>query len=366
MGYFPLAAMQAAAPDPVSGMFGAGFVSPWRRDSGTARDACHVVAYDEGRQVPIDLAPLSAEVPAWRLDDTRALVTVGPAGAQPASMRAAQLYRSLLDHGAGLEAVQPGEGFSTWEGSPLWLSLAAIRKPAALGVLAVSAPGRVEVMRTEHGLWLVEHAGGPWRAPRALRHDPGAGDDEALLLDILYGLTADAADTPALGRFEAARAALLFVGSMPGPAGRCAQEAWAMVARCCAIAAIVAPGGSALGNLSSAAEAATARALDSVLSVVVDGLPPAEAPGPLGIAPLTRDRFIALALAGDPARIAAGLRGLGRATLDRVRQGRIEAIDPLEALGLAACLGRLRGSMVRPNTPPPRPLAIHGASWRRP
>jgi hypothetical protein len=179
-----------------------------------------VMSYAERRMLPIDIAPVSAEVPTWRLDDTQTFVTVGPAGARSAALRAADLYRGLMDRRASLAAIDPGEGFVTWEGSPLWLSLAAIHKPPGLGVLpAASAPGRVQVMRTEDGEWLVEHAGGPWRAPRALRHHAMAGDDEALLLDVLYGVSGAAPETAALRRFEAARTALRPAASRGRPQG---------------------------------------------------------------------------------------------------------------------------------------------------
>lgn len=351
-----LAGMEAAAAGLLGGMprLDAGAV-PRDGRSATRGDG-QVVAYGERRPVRIDLAPLSAEVPTWRVDDTQALVTVGAAGAQSAALRATQLYRSLMELGAGLAVVQPGEGFSTWEGSPLWLSLAAIRKPAALGVLAVSTPGRVEVMRTEHGEWLVEHAGGPWQAPLTLRYAATAADDEALSLDILYGLVPEKTDTPALHRFDAARSALRFAASVAGPAGWCAQEAWGMVARCCAVAAVMGD-----GNAPSSPDGATARAMHATLAAVVEGLAPAEAAGPLATPPLSRDRFIAIALSGDPDRIAAGLRGLGRATLDRVRRGHIEGIDALEAVAFAACLGRLRREATRRSPA----LEMNRVSWSR-
>jgi hypothetical protein len=339
---------------------------------GAERDRGQLVSYAEQRPVPIDLAPVSAEVPAWRLDDTQTLVTIGPAGAMSATRQAAGLYRNLMDGGAGLAAIRPGEGFITWEGSPLWLSLAAIRKPAELGVLAASDPGRVQVMRTEHGEWLVEHAGGSWRARRALRHDATAADDESLLLDVLYGVAAGASLATALRRFETARAAVRFAGSVAGPAGCRAQEAWAMVARCCATAAAQ-PSGDALPS----ADEASARAMQAALSAVVDGLAPAVAAAPFAIAPLARDRFITAALSGDSDRVAAGLRGLGRTVLDRVRRGLIDEIDPVETLALAVCLGRLTretatvrvprvsGGPARIRARPALAGGWHGVQWRR-
>lgn len=304
-----------------------------RRAGRPADGAQGVVPYSERRAIPIDVAPVSAEVPSWRLDDTQALVTIGPAGTRSATLRAAELYRHLVDYRIGLAAIRPGEGFATWQGSPLWLSLAAIGKPAALGVLpGASSPGSVMVMRTEHGEWLVEHAGGPWRGQRARRHDAMAADDETLLLDVLYGLADESPQAAALQRFETARAALRFAGRAADPAGWRAQEAWALVARCCATAAMQQP--------EANAPVAT-LAWQTTLSVAVDGVAPAVVGDPLAVAPLARDRFNAVALSGDRHRLAGALCGLGRATLDRVRQGRIDAIDPIEALALAACLGRL-------------------------
>jgi hypothetical protein len=357
--------------------------APLSRHAGDGtHDDRHVVSYAERRQARIDIAPVPAEVPTWRLDDTQTLVTVGPAGPRAAALRAADLYRHLMDpnlsapnridpsvidrHGS-LAAIEPGEGFITWEGSPLWLRLAAIHKPLDLGVLAgASAPGRVQVMRTEHGEWVVEHTGGLWCAPRAVRHHARADDDEALLLDVLYGVSGAAADTAMLRRFEAAHAALRFAGRVAEPAAWRAQEAWAMVARHCAIPAVqpdrdVAPpldiaqaGMTQAGAMQAdmtQADAAQADitqagmthdgAMQAALTVVVGGLGSDVAGDPLAVAPLARDRFMSIAATGDPERLVAGLRGLGRATLDRVRQGRIDSVDPLDAVALAVCLGRL-------------------------
>ncbi len=84
--------------------------------------------HGERRRVLIDVAPATPRAACWRLDDTHALVTVQKGGAGSAALRAAELYHALMA-GGGLGLLNPGEGFSTWEGSPLWLALARIGKP---------------------------------------------------------------------------------------------------------------------------------------------------------------------------------------------------------------------------------------------
>ena len=319
-----LAAATLSAFDPTSA---AGRVERWSRNGSSGADH-DMVSYSERRFVPIDLAPVAKETPIARLDDTRALVTVEAGGASAAGLRAAALYRSLMVQRAGLSVLRPGEGFATWDGSPLWLSLAGIRKPPALGVLTVAIPGRVQVMRAADGVWLVEHADGPWRVPSAHHHDATADDDQSLSWDVLYGIT-----TPVPDRFDTAITALRFVARLAGPDGARAQEAWAMVARACALVP----------------RDAQERALHASVSIVLDGRV-SPAPADLRtIPPLDRGRFVTLALSGDPARIASGLLGLGRAAIGQIRRGRFDGIGPLEALALAVCLGRLtRGPAAAP------------------
>jgi hypothetical protein len=319
----------------------AGRVERWSRNGSPGADH-DMASYSERRFVPIDLAPLAKETPISRLDDTKTLVTMEAGGASAAALRAAALYRSLMVQRAGLSVLRPGEGFATWDGSPLWLSLAGILKPPALGVLTVATPGRMQVMRAADGVWLVEHAGGPWRVPSAHHHDATAGDDQSLSWDVLYGIT-----TPVPDRFDTAVMALRFASRMDGAR---AQEAWAMVARACAL---VAP------------HDAEERALHASVSIVLDGRVP-RAPADLRtIPPLDRGRFVTLALSGDPARVASGLLGLGRAAVDQVRQGRFDGIGPLEALALAVCLGRLtRGPTVAPSVHVPDPERICMAMQR--
>jgi hypothetical protein len=159
-----------------------------RRAPGRGGFDAHV-SHGERRPVAIDLFPARPATQCWRLDDTRSLVTVGSAGPQGASVRAAELYRSLLDGGATLDLLQPGEGMATWEGSPLWLTLAGIGKPASLGVaLNEATPARFEVLRLPDGAWHVEHAGGAYAAPRRRLHGADAAESSALLTDVLYGV----------------------------------------------------------------------------------------------------------------------------------------------------------------------------------
>ena len=304
-----------------------------RRRRGTAAQDPQVVSYAERRQMPVDIAPVSTEVVAWRLDDTQALAPVGPSNPATAAARAADLYRALMDDGTGLAAIEPGAGFITWAGSPLWLSLAGIGKPAALGVLPVAMPGRIQVIRTERGEWLVEHAGGIRPAPRALCHEASAGDHEALLLDVLYGVAGTTPESAALHRFEWALDAMRFARGAPQPMAWRAQEAWGMVARCCAAAAQ--PG---LGLADSD------RALEAALGALVDGPVPAIPSEPRAFPLLARERCIAMLLSGNRNRIAAALGVLGRAALEQASRGCIDGIGPLESVALALSLGRLTTS----------------------
>ncbi len=234
-----------------------------RRGSGHGRLDAHV-SHGEQRPVAIDLAPARPATPCWRLDDTRSLVAVGAAGPQAASVRAAELYRSLLEGDATLDLLQPGEGMATWEGSPLWLALAGIRKPSRLGVaLNGSVPARVELLHLQDGTWHVEHAGGPYTAPRRRLHAADAAETSALLTDVLYGVPEQVAGARAqrsLGGFARTRARTggTWTPSAESPASDAdplqdawrAREAWAAVARDWAriaaaldgVAAVPAPG----------------------------------------------------------------------------------------------------------------------------
>ena len=93
--------------------------------------------------------------------------------------------------GGGLDLLRPGERVRSWEGSPFLLHLAAIAKPASLGVLPSSAtPARIEVARHEAG-WTVTHAGGGWSAPQRTALPRGAEDTDALLHAALWGAGQD-------------------------------------------------------------------------------------------------------------------------------------------------------------------------------
>ncbi len=215
-----------------------------RRAPGRGDFDAHV-SHGEQRPVAIDLSPARPATQCWRLDDTRSLVAVGSAGPQAASVRAAELYRSLLHGGATLDLLQPGEGMATWEGSPLWLALAGIGKPASLGVaLNEATPARVEVLRLPDGTWHVEHAGGAYAAPRRRLHGADAAESSALLTDVLYGVPEEVVGEPArrsFAGFAKARAHTIAVRALSperrAPGGDPlrdvwrAREAWAAVAR---------------------------------------------------------------------------------------------------------------------------------------
>jgi hypothetical protein len=248
----------------------------------------------------------------------------------------------LVAQAEGLAAVRPGEGFVTWDGSPLWLSLAGIAKPGQHGVLPnVGVPGRVQVLRTVAGEWLVEHTGRPSPSSRPLRHEATSVDDDSLLSDVLYGVTALRGDTDRSRRFERALSALRFAFGLAPPARWRSAEAWASVARLCAVAAMQAD-----DALTPPAE----TALQTALSVVVSGLAPSPPKDALFVPPLSRDGFLKLAMSGDGRQIVTALKGLGRTVLDRLRRGVVDDLDRLDTLALAVCLGRLARTI--PQSPP--------------
>ena len=309
-----------------------------------------LIAYAEHRPVLLDVAPVEPQAPSWRLDDTQTLVSVGPGGVASARERAVALYSALIEQGEGLAAVRPGEGFATWDGSPLWLSLAGIAKPGQHGVLpSVAVPGRVQVLRTAKGEWVVEHIGRPSPSSRPQRHEAESVDDDSLLSDVLYGVTAPRDDSDRSGRFDRALTALRFAFGLAPPTRWRSAEAWASVARLCAVAA------------TQAAEPVTPpaeTALQAALSVVVSGLAPSPPRDALFVPPLSRERFLKLALSGDGGQIVGALKGLGRTVLDRLRRGVVDDLDRLDTLALAVCLGRLARTI-------PQPAPNAAASARR-
>jgi hypothetical protein len=300
---------------------------------GRRPDKGGMVAYAEHRPVLLDLAPIEPEAPSWRLDDTETLVSVGANGVAAARERAVALYSALMEQGEGLAALRPGEGFVTWDGSPLWLSLAGIAKPGTHGVLPnIAVPGRVQVQRAATGEWVVEHASRASPVSRPVRHDAASVDDDSLSSDVLYGVTAVRDDNDRSRRFARALSALRFAFGLAPPARWRSAEAWASVARLCAASAM---------HIDDALTPPSEAALQSALSVVVTGLAPSHPKDALSVPPLSRERFLKLALSGDGERMVAALRGLGRGVLDRLRRGVVDDLDRLDTLALAVCLGRL-------------------------
>jgi len=301
-----------------------------------------MIAYAEHPPVLLDVAPVEPQAPSWRLDDTQTLASIGVGGVASARERAVALYSALMEQGEGLLAVRPGEGFVTWDGSPLWLSLAGIAKPGQQGVLPnVAVPGRVQVLRTVTGEWLVEHTHRLFQPSRPLRHAAASVDDDSLLSDVLYGVTTERGDSERSRRFERAVSALRFAFGLAPPARWRSAEAWASVARLCAVSAM---------QVDDALTPPAETALQAALSVVVSGLAPSPPRDALYVPPLSRDRFLKLALSGDGGQIVAALKGLGRSVLDRLRRGVVDDLDRLDTLALAVCLGRLARTI--PPSPP--------------
>ena len=301
-----------------------------------------MMAYAEHRPVLLDVAPVEPQAPSWRLDDTQTLVSIGAGGVASARERAVALYAALMEQGEGLVAVRPGEGFVTWDGSPLWLSLAGIAKPGRHGILPnVAVPGRVQVLRTVTGEWLVEHTGRPSPSSRPLRHAAASVDDDSLLSDVLYGVSALRGDSDRSRRFERALSALRFAFGLAPPARWRSAEAWASVARLCAVSAL---------QVDDALTPPAETALQAALSVVVSGVAPSPPRDALFVPPLSREQFLKLALSGDAGQIVAALKGLGRSVLDQLRRGVVDNLDRLDTLALAVCLGRLARTI--PQSPP--------------
>ena len=189
----------------------------WRETGGSQPQ--RLVAFTDNRPVPLDLAPHTPRVACWRLDDTEALLVTG----ETEATRAAGLHARLMDHPFPLAMLEPGEGFATWEGSPVWLRLAGIHKPASLGVLlAESTPARLQVLRLEEG-WEVTRSV-PGDPPAAARVVPGQSAGAVLARSLAYGFGVD------LESF-AAYAEIVAADGLPQPEGWRVQEAWAAALR---------------------------------------------------------------------------------------------------------------------------------------
>lgn len=280
------------------------------QDFRTASAAIQCVHYGERRPVPIDIAPYVATAPAWRLDDTEVLVVADEGGRAAAGMRATTLHQALMDEGAGVAALRPGEGFATWEGSPLWLRLAGIDKPAELGVLlAESVPPRLSVMRTGETTWRVDSEDQGRVRTRETLHLTGGEGSPALRDAMLFG-----GDLRSAGPIADA---LVAAAELPLPERFRVQEAWAAVARC------------AVWHAQDAA-----RGIRACLETVARGVPRGEQE------PATAARVLEAARQGDPALLGR-LRGLGAAVLERAVAGKMHEVGPIEGVALAAALGRL-------------------------
>ena len=262
------------------------------QDFRTVSAAIQCVSYGEQRPIPIDIAPHAASVPVWRLDDTEMLVVADESGRGVASVRAAALHRALMDDGADLSALQPGEGFATWEGSPLWLRLAGIDKPAELGVLLDrSVPPRLSVMRTGELSWRVDSDDPAQRSTRETLHPFGTARSAAVRDAILFAGSADG--------FGPVAVAMAAAAALPAPHRCRVQEALAAVARCARWSA-----------------KGAGPELRACLETVAGGRGLVSAPW-------------------------ARLRRLGASVLDTVAAGGVHEIGPLEGLALAMALGRL-------------------------
>lgn len=328
----PMGFTQAVPPSalPLVGLQLRGSLAP---SSGPAPRIVHEMR----RPVPIDLTPLDSAVPLWRIDDTRILVDVGPGGSHEAAQRAATLCQALTGDAPDLGLLQAGEGFSTWAGSPLWLALAGIAKPLAMGVLPEARPPRVEFTHTVEGEWLVSHAGDAVGAMQCRLHPRQAVDSEALLQDLLYAMPEEpetnGLDSRAQTSLEAFRAARAWMAAATGLGDRDASlramEAWAGVARDCA--AVLNCAG-ADNTVLSAAHAALA------------GAEPDAGPA------LDRAGFLTL-MRRFLDRGGGALSRYGLHAIEAVRVGEIDGIGPAERTAIAACLGRLVGPLAGVSNP---------------
>ncbi|WP_458097114.1 hypothetical protein [Roseomonas sp. WA12] len=233
----PAAAPLSAGPPPIPGPgeatvhLGAG-ADPRREALGGAFvSVTHPVA------VAIDFGPAPGAAPLpegtprlWRMDDTAALVAIGPSGPAGAIEEGMGLLARLREgRVTRLADLAPGQGIATWQGSPAHLLLGGIARVGEDGVaLGESEPPRIEVIRapSKEGGWTILRDGAVSRAGEA---------SEELRLVLAYGLGAPAG--PYAGGEDAARAregiaaALLAMETArrTGEAGR-ARQAWAALA----------------------------------------------------------------------------------------------------------------------------------------
>jgi hypothetical protein len=297
----------------------------WLSDVLAGLESNPSVSFTDNRPVPLDIFPARQEVACWRLDDTTALVSVEDDQAA-AARRAATLHAELMAAGQPLAALHPGEGFATWQGSPLWLRLAGIAKPASLGVLlAESSPARVEVVRTAAQSWRTRLDRGD-QGGHATAHDTAHHNDPGLCNALLYGTIATA-------------------GS---PLDAAAARASAMAATACRAALAGAPAAQPRAWRSAEAWCALARSLHDVTPAdhasdvalaVLHGHPQHSAPSSL--APVADPPALLRAVQASPADAWRHLRALGQATLARIIVGDVRQLGRIEGLSLAMALGRL-------------------------
>ena len=286
-----------------------------RQKTAHGGSAARVVSYTDRRTIPLDLVPATPQATCWRIDETAALVAVGGTTVdERAAARRATALHSALFEADPLAALGTGEGLSTWEGSPLWLRLAGIAKPASLGVLPMeAAPCWIEIMRVEPELFSVVLSRGAWLAPRITLHPSGSAFLRALRTDLLYGVPPDPSGLAALE--STARFA-------PPHAWR-AQEAWAALLR--------AQAREASRRLAGvpATPITTAEARLGALLLAGDPIPPANG---------RCDRVTLLAV--DDADFAGLLGAYGNFVLARLSEGDMTEFDSLDGLVLAQRLGR--------------------------
>lgn len=197
------------------------------------------VGHEARRQVKLDLGDAVAGL--WRLDDTHGFAALGTGDVRTATRRAKAVLQRLAAGPGRLDQLAAGEGFATFDGSPLSLALAGVVKPAALGIaLNETDPPRLEVLRTPGADWVVARSGGAYANAPRLRYGALAIDEATLNLHVLFGVPPGADETPPQGQlgehaasgFMQARAKMEQAAWLPSrnDAAR-ARESWAAIAR---------------------------------------------------------------------------------------------------------------------------------------